>query len=349
MKNFGHILSFLAAALLMGAAASCDPVKCEECTGLDEAPKRHVVLSVGGDAAVTKVFDVEDWQEHRVNSCRLYVFSAEGYQIGHWDNDDGIFDFYLTDGYYDFVAVVNKEGLPGVEATRDDLLQVEVPIEENRLGGMVMTGWLRNHEIFGDEKITVEVKRLVAKVSFVLRSAFEGNMADYSFNVDEIYMTNVPGVTDIGLVNTARPAGDVWYNRMIWDAEAASKMAYPSDMLYQAYDKALAPGDTVRSGPVFYVYPNHVSEDDHRKDEWTPRCTRFVVSARLNGKRTYYAVTINDKDNNGVRRNKHYHLDVTVKDWGTEHPEDNPRDYGAINARFTVDDWDEGGDTAKHF
>ena len=342
IKRFITILGLFS----MFAVASCDSIKPSGCRECDMEEQHRVVVTLGGNAVVrTKVYGVTDTLERVVRNSRLYVFSSDGYQINNWDATSGEVEFYLTDGTYDFVAVCNVDGLPGTEATRQDLYDFMVPIEKNSLapevGGFAMVGTLKEHIIKADEKITVEVKRLVSKVSFTVRTAFDDHMAAYPFLVEAVYMTNVVGITDLGLSYRKPKAADPWYNKLNYAPADSTGTAYPEEMIYGSFHKELAPGDSISSGHVFYVYPNG-SEDSRDTTAWSPRCTRFVVKARLNGTVTYYAVTI-DRNGSGVVANKHYHMDVTIKSWGTDHPEENPDDLGSMIPTIRIEDWKDGG------
>lgn len=342
--------SIFGAALIMALllAFGCDSIKpdrCKECA--EEKDLRHVTVVLDGIATIrTKVYGVTDTLERVVRNSRLYVFTQEGYQINNWDVSSGTVDFYLTEGTYEFVAVCNMTDLPGTDATRDDLFAVMAPIEKNSLkaetGGFVMVGTLPNHIIKDDEKITILVERLVSKVSFKVRTGFEDFMGSYPFVVEAVYMTNVAGTANLGPEHVKLQADDPWYNRMNYEPrDSSDKRKYPEEMLYGAFHKELANGDSISSGHVFYVYPNR-SEDNRDTTAWTPRCTRFVVKARINGTPTYYAVTLNS-NGHGVAQNKHYHIDLTIKNWGTDHPEENPDDMGAMEPLIRVEDWKDGG------
>lgn len=340
------VIGLFAALLLAPSCESVKPDRCKECA-VETEDMRHVTVTLGGAArVVTKVYGVTDTLERVVRNSRLYVFTQEGYQINNWDASSGQVDFYLTDGVYEFVAVCNMTDLPGTEATREDLFAVMAPIEKNTLtpetGGFVMVGTLPDHIIKADEKITVLVERLVSKVSFKVRTAFEGYMARYPFVVEAVYMTNVVGNTNLGPDHVKLPGDGPWYNRMNYEApDSTGARPYPEDMLYGEFRKEMAAGDSISSGHVFYVYPNP-AEDNRDTTAWTPRCTRFVVKARMNGTVTYYAVTLN-LNGRGLAANKHYHMDVTIKSWGTDHPEDNPDDLGSMEPTIRVEDWKDGG------
>jgi len=344
---------FVFTALALVALPSCEGIK-GNCSTCQDADKNKVTISLGGDAVAkirpsTKVVDVTEYDETNVESCRLFVFTQEGAQIDQWSAQDGNFEFYLADGVYEFLAVVNLDGLPDKKATRDEILATMVPIEKSSLGSFVMAGRLKDHIIKDDEKITIEVRRLASKVSFHIETAFEDYMAEYPFHVDGIYMTNIVGEVDLGLDSTSPADAGKWYDQMNFNQKAAEKCPWPQDMYYGKYDVTMENGDELTSGHVFYIYPNS-STDNHDKEVWGPRCTRFVIAATLNGRRTYYPVTLYDKDKHiGVRENKHYHINVTIKSWGYDHPEDEQGDYGAIAMTMTVSDWDDGSNVEKWF
>lgn len=324
---------------------SIKPVRCKECA--EDKDMRHVTVTLGGEARIlTKVYGVTDTLERVVRNSRLYVFTQEGYQINNYDATSGQVEFYLTDGVYEFVAVCNMTDLPGTEATREDLFAMMAGIERNTLtpevGGFIMVGALPDHIIKEDEKITVLVERLVSKVSFKVRTDFEDFMTEYPFMVDAVYMTNVPGTTNLGPSHIKLKADDPWYNRMNYEpVDTTGKRPYPEEMLYGAFHKEMANGDSIASGHVFYIYPNP-HEDNRDTTVWSTRATRFVVKARINNNVTYYAVTLN-KDGRGVAANKHYHIDLTIRNWGTDHPEENPDDMGSMIPSIKIEDWKDGG------
>lgn len=346
-KKLGFFVMTCLALLLAGG---CEGIgsNCRECSA---EGMRKITVRLGGEASIgTRVVDVTDYDETMVNSCRLFVFSQEGVQIDQWSAADGNFEFYLTDGIYEFIAVVNYDGeLPDKKATREDLLAFRVPIEKSSLGNFVMVGRLREHVIEADEKITIEVRRLVSKVSFMIESAFEDYMASYDFTIDGIYMTNIVGDVNLGVTDSVLVDTRKWYDQMNYDASVAQECPWPEEMYYGSFRKKLEPGEQAVSGHVFYIYPN-ASGDNHDKEVFSPRCTRFVVAAKLNGRRTYYPVTLYDKETHvGVLQNKHYHVVVTVKNWGYDHPEDDPSEYGAMEVSFKVMDWGDGGWQQKVF
>lgn len=327
MKKIILYITTIFAALSL--PAGCEKLPCRDCE--EQEGLRRVTLHVGGGAG-TKVTGVTAEQEAAVRKCALYVFSSsDGRLVGSWSGTGGVFTVYLLDDKYDFVAVANKDNLPAGDVTRRALEGTPAPLAENAPGSFVMTGSLTNHEVFADEKLTVEVQRLVAKVSYVIRQRLEGSFAGHPFVVDDIYMTNVAADGDLG---ATKAVSGKWYNPMLFDPQTAAGYDYPIEMLRSGVTAEMAPGDTLASGDVFYIYPNS-AEDNHSKTEWTPRCTRLVVAAHLDGIPVYYAATIPV-----VLPNRHYHIDMTIKSRGSDHPEDL---LDELALQVTVQCWENGG------
>jgi hypothetical protein len=322
------LIYYSGVTLLLLSLLSCEH---GEGTEPENTELRHV--RVGLSAMVeTRARDVTDQQESAVTESTLYVFSRDGRMVGCYTSRSGLFDFYLTDETYDFVAVANKQEMPS-SLTRDELSALPTRLDENAPGRFIMVGSLPNHVVQEDEKLTVGVQRIVSKVSYKIRTKFTGTLATKSFTVDEIYLTNVAGENVLGL--TGAPAGsDRWHNRLDRTASAGAAL---DDLLYGRLGVAMAPVDSIWSGHTFYVYLN-ASPDSHDKSAWSPRCTRFVVKATLDGRTTYYPVTIPS-----TVSNKHYHIDLTISNYGVDHPEDIAQESAYLDAVVSVSTWEDGG------
>lgn len=307
---------------LLAAAAGCDKEPCAACQE-EEAEIRHVVFE-----------SERDGEDYQVGECRLYVFSPTGELIGSHAASDGAFDFFLTDDVYDFEAVVNKAGLPSAGVTRSQLLSTLTTLAENAPDHLVMRGTLDAHRIETDEKITVEVERIAAKVSCVLHTAFPERLAALPFEIDAIYLTNVAGAQLLSLADLTPDASSIWYNKM--DAQDPGEDT-PYDLIFKPIGRRMGPAETLDTGISLYAYPNACA-DDHSRAAWSARCTRLVVRARLGERLTYYPVTLDP-----VLPNRHYRVDLTIAGFGVEHPEDRLSDYAAVFPSLTVVPWDDGG------
>ena len=230
------------------------------------------------------------------------------------------------------MAVANKPQLPA-SPTREELFSQPTTLAENSVGHFVMVGSLPDHIIQGDEKITVGVRRVVSKVTYKIRTAFTGTLATKPFRIDEIYLTNVAGENNLGFSGQPDAAG-AWYHPMNRTSANAGTV---DDLLYGRLDVAMAPVDSIWTGHTFYLYPN-ANPDSHDKEQWSARCTRFVVKATLDGTTTYYPVTIPVS-----AVNKHYNIDLTISNYGVEHPEDIPQKNEYLDVVITASEWEDGG------
>lgn len=328
MKRF----LFVTGALLV-AALGCDREPCAVCT--DEFQARHVSLALAGCALPTKSSDSQSPEESWVAESVLYVFSRTGALVDSYASTEGRFDFYLTDELYDFVVVANRTDLPRTEVSEETLSALPVRLADNAVGNFQMAGSLAKHLIEADEKITVEVSRLVGKVSYTIRTAFTGTLAGKEFRVEDIYLTNVSGENDLGLSRCAPTSDALWYNRM--DLDDPPLPDYPARLLQAHLDRRMAASDSLTDGPCFYPFPNE-SPDSHDRAKWGSRCTRLVVRATLGGRATYYPVTFPR-----IERNHHYAVDLTISNYGVEHPEDPVSSYAGVAASVTVAEWSDGG------
>lgn len=328
MKHFLFV-----AAVFLAAAAGCDREPCAACP--ENFATRRIFLELEGSALRTKASEVPSLAESNVVRSTLYVFNRSGALVDSYSSSDGRFDFFLTDEVYDFVVVVNKAGLARTDVTESGLLATRTTLSENAVGNFVMVGTLAGHLVEADEKITVEVARLVGKVTYTVRTAFTGPLAAKEFRVEDIYLANVVGEHDLALSDLRPGAAACWYNRMMLDDPPQADC--PVELLAARIGRRMAAADSLVGGHSFYPYPNEC-EDSHDREGWGSRCTRFVVKATLDGKTTWYPVTLAQ-----VRRNCHYHVDLTISNYGVEHPEDPVSSYSGMTASVSVADWTDGG------
>ena len=324
------IIAFLAAASML-AAVSCEvQERCDGCGG------SRVSVQLGGSIPVvtTRVAGATEAQETAVSGVQLYVFSSsDGKFVERYDSPAGRFEFYLPNSTYDFLAFVNCPELPANPSTRADLEKVVTRLEDNAAGNFQMWGSLDRRVIQKDEQFTVEVKRLVAKVTYVVRVNMKSAaLAAIPFHVKGVYMTNVCGENTYALDGAPQSAG-VWFDKRNYDQSRVSDALLASG----AMDVVVPQGDSIQTGHTFYPYPNPWPDPEDRSG-WSTRRTRFVVKADIGGTTTYYPVTIP-----GVERNKHYQIDLTITGWGVEDPEDIPGTSYLAEVGITVADWDDGG------
>ena len=143
---------------------------------------------------------------------------------------------------------------------------------------------------------------------------------------------------DAGQKNLNAGLQDVEQNVQTISAYVESDLDGLEDQKLQAHlDRRMAASDSLTDGPCFYPFPNE-SPDSHDRTKWGSRCTRLVVRATLGGRTTYYPVTFQR-----IERNHHYAVDLTISNYGVEHPEDPVSSYAGVAASVTVAEWSDGG------
>ena len=285
-------------------------------------PERHSL------AEEVPVRNVSVAYEEAVTGSRLYVCLSEtGEMVAAYPSDNGECAFWLPDETYDFCAVVNAPDLASWYGTRDELLSAVTRLDENTPEALIMTGVLTNHVVQEDEKITVGVRRVAAKVTFTLHTDFDSIVVFDRFLVRSAYLTNVVATAD--LLGRPLPEG-LWYNKMGYTGDCLD------GMLQAEIGRMMERCDSLVSETAFFAYPNACA-DSRDKALWSPRRTRLVVEAQLDSVVTYYPVTFPE-----IKPNTHYHVDITLKYLGTEHPEDEPVDHRFTSVSIRVEPWAAG-------
>lgn len=324
--------SIIVLAAVVLPLVSCDiyQEKCGECSG------SRVSVSLGGSvsAATTRAEGVRSEDESAVNSVQVYAFSSsDGKFVDRAAGTAGSIEFYLLNSTYDFLAFVNCPELPSAPETRSDLESIVSELAENSAGSFQMCGSLERQTIQADSRLTVDVRRIVAKVTYVCRVEMKSaSLAALPFRVRGIYMTNVCGENNYAL-NAAPDISGIWYNRRnLEDSGSVAELISSGEM-----DVIVPQGDSIQTGHSFYLYPNPWPDPDDRGG-WSLRRTRFVLKADIGGVTTYYPVTVPE-----VERNRHYEIDLTITGWGVDDPEDIPGISSPAEVEIRVAEWEDGG------
>ena len=193
---------------------------------------------------------------------------------------------------------------PSAVTSPDDLAEKVASLEDNEPGRLLMYGETVLMPTAGADVKTIQVRRLVSRVDVQGVSVDFSACPDWSgktFLLKHIYVTNACRNStygaDILSVSSARSA---WYNTMGWHgggAVSAAMDALLGDRDINASVDAAHPYSVSHS---FYFYPNPVEDDDRRTDAWSPRCTRLVIEASVDGETFYYPIDIPPVERNSV-------------------------------------------------
>lgn len=322
MKRSVTLSVALAAVLLAGCVEKSE---CEKCGAYS------VKVDLGGSPA-TRAHNVSPEEDAAVVDCRLYVFDSRGSLVTSLDNASGSFEFYLEKGTYSLDAICNARGRIVQPTDRSSLLSTVSALADNSPGSFQMYGCTENLKVDSDLNVTVEVRRLVAKVQGIVRTKWQSPaLAALPFKVTRIFLTNVQGENNYARTGWQGDDG-LWYNKR-------NLASSPVDSLLDSgpMERLLGDSDSLVTDLSLYPYPNRHADPSDRSN-WSARCTRWVVETQLGDKTCYYPVTLPT-----VESNKRYWIDLTVTKPGVKDPEDIPTEEGYVEVAIKVAPWDEGG------
>ena len=373
------ILAAASAALLVLAAASCG--KDASAGGAAPVPSVPVSLSVGIHGSGTKVTGVtsnDPATEAKVNTLQVLVFKDGGLTLDGYASVSGADHLSVdcTAGERKVYAVVNAADLSAV-AKESELLST-VSALANEVSNFQMIGSL-TATVKQDAAVSVSVRRLASRI--VLRSIKNSlpNAAQAgSFFIEAVYLTNAAG--DAPFSTDPSYAVSSWYNKRGY--QASNNLG---SFTFDAVTDASSSPVKVNAGASYsvphflYAYPNASTDASCKAaayssltdaelglaagateaqrseaiqalplpDSWSPRSTRLVVKALIDGEHYVYPIPLPV-----LQGNRSYEIDILeLTRLGNRSDSDEPTDGEpseeeqdvegvAQGFRITVTDWD---------
>ena len=310
------------------AASSCSlQPPCEVAEPVrDEKTRVTVTVSRGA----TRATGVKEDEEAAVNSLQVLVFHSDGSidAVGKASGDS--LTVNVTAGKDKRLwAVANAPDLSGV-SREEELCGSISRLTDNSIGSFVMCGKTVS-DIIGDTGVSIELVRMVAKVSLkgVTRQFDAPGLAARPLTVKGIYLINVSSALRLD------GGGEVtdWLNRGKFESSGADGLLSDKNLSIQ-----LSNGVTYSCLHSFYCYPNPTSEDSVEQS-WSPRKTRLVLEAELDGGTCWYSLTFPQ-----ILRNCSYTIEnLTLSGKGSPTP-DTPYGRDPVSASVTVLDWASGSE-----
>ena len=230
----------------------------------------------------------------------------------------------LRTGEYDIEVIANYpvtgSGAVDVSAigSREAFHALKVTLDRNAPGAFVMAGTTEDGDgkripfrvvrlPDGDvQEAGVHLRRLVSKVtvSGITRRFTNASLAAKPMTLKGIYLTNVYTEARYGADYAAGELGTVrslWYNALGWHKEGSAPASAGVDALVgkRDLDLSLVQGETVSPEVNLYFFPNPMRPSaDIPSSGWTgtPRCTRLVVWAQVEGRDCFYPATLPKED-----------------------------------------------------
>lgn len=268
--------------------------------------------------------------ERFIGNTFFYIFDDKGEFVARYQSPVGTFSFYVTEGNYRFYTFVNIEQMIEAPANEAELLSQKISFTQNNPAAFVMHGFQEQY-ISRDDFVKIRVKRQMCKIMYSVTVGWENEgIINPTFHLEDVRVTNIPGVMDF--TGTYQPSSeDVWYNKMgELDPETAA-FFYVQDrrdiLEYELYE----------SPNVLYAFPNATVKDDRNLEIWSPRFTRLVFRAILDGQEWWYPVSLPD-----LKPNYCYQVKVEIGNEGGHDAESQVPKYEKIRSQIIVKEWEAG-------
>lgn len=286
-----------------------------------------VTVDVHGNMPTKATSGVSATNEAKLNSLQLFVFDSAGEIETYQKGVVSTFTMNISTGKKDFIVLANCPDL-GSTPTKNELLAVTSKLENNTTSSFEMVG-TKSTDITGKTSVSVELKRLVSKVSIQkITPAFSSPyLAGQEFKVQGIYLTNVVGSNNYA----ANATSFTWFNKLQKDASNPA-----ASITQDAVSQVITASSPYTVAHTFYCYPNPTSTDAQTAT-WSERHTRLVVEATLGGQVCYYPIVLP-----AIERNKTYTIsNLIISKKGSEHPWEDIK-TADIDYTISVSDWETG-------
>lgn len=312
------------AAVAAAALAACVKTEVEDKQGTEEMVSLEIVMP----ASATKIAGAGGDDEMTVSDYQVFIYDAESRMLEAYATPSPTSEtvsMTCTSGSKNVVVLANAPDMSSV-VSYDRLVQTRSQLSDNSPGKLVMEGDVSVELTALNNKVTVELKRIVSKVVLKkIETDFElPAYDDMDFILKSAYLINVAG--DRAYLAPSTPL--TWYNKL------ENKDEHKSLLWGLLGDTNLRGVNVYETMHHFYCYPNFFTTDAN-STEWSPRPTRLVVEAELGGKTYYYPVKMED----GLRQNTEYYVSMKIIRPGSTSPEQDMEKSAAV---FTIDvkGWD---------
>ncbi len=319
---------FILAAIAVSSLAACSERLGEEQLKSGEA----VNLEISVSGAATKATNVTT--EKKVNTLQVFVF-GEGKRLEAYESVSGAesLDISILTGTKIIHALVNAPAVKGV-VDYDDFYGKLSKLSDNTLSNFVMEGRKQVTVKTTDMSETIEVSRMVSKISLVkVENKLDDVYSGVEFKLKRAYLINVAADRKYAAEGQTVPAPASWLNMMKYTDGLP-------ELTCGTYAEVIASKSVSAIKHSFYCYPNPTSGDTSSAT-WSARRTRLVVEVELDKTLYYYPVTLPV-----LAQNTEYQVSLVVTRPGSNGP-DIPYNPGDAAVSIKIADWVDGKDVTE--
>lgn len=311
--------SVMAAAALVGCNKNEAPA-----AGEQQGKSVSITVGVGGGTKAIGITDNDPAGEGKVNDLQVFVFQKDnGQRDGYNKAAASSVEVECTIGEREIYAVVNCPDWEDA-VTKAELLAKVSEFSRNTLTNFQMIG-SKVETLTTSSAVTIDVNRFAGRVVVKnIENALTGSYADKDFNIDAIYLINVPGKMLLDLSDATTP---IMYNQHKFETGTMDALVYDA---VNANIKTA--GTKHETAHYFYSYP-HLNPEGSEADH-----LRLVIEATLDGTKTYYPINIKGDDGKFLS-NKSYEINnVKITRLGSTDP-NKPVEKATLTFSINVVNW----------
>lgn len=310
-------------------AASCDKfAPGYNSKTMDQEAEALLSLTVS-DTFFTKASGVNPTQEKHINDVQVFVFSSDGTLDAYQAVQGTSLQVRCTSGpkrLYVFANAPSLASYSGESALKGALTL----LKDNYAGSFVMTSGLKEVNISaGNNNMPVVVSRIAARVEIakITNAMSSAQHQGKTFKVLAAYLTNVAANTSYD--DSALPTD--YYNKMGYHSSEVDALVYDN----YSGGITLSLNQSINDPHYLYAYPNPSTDATTNGGTWSPRSTKLVIKASLDGVVYYYPIVIAAP----LVSNKSYRIEELKITRPGSQDEDTPVSIADCSFTLTVSDW----------
>lgn len=312
-------------------AASCDKAEpSQSFESLDGKAQAVLELTVN-DSYYTKASGVNPSEEKRVNDVQVFLFSSDGTLDAYESVQGTTLQVRCTSGPKKLYVFANAPSLAGY-AAESALKSAVTRLSDNYAGAFVMTSGLREVNVSaGNNSMPVTVSRVAARVEIakITNAMSSAQHQGKTFKVLAAYLTNVAANTSYDL--SSLPTD--YYNKMGYHSSEVDALVYDN----YSGGMQLSWKQSISDPHYLYAYPNPSTDASTNGGSWSPRSTKLVIKASLDGAVYYYPIVIATP----LVGNKSYRIEELKITRPGSISEDVPVSIADCSFTLTVSDWSQ--------
>ena len=285
-------------------------------------------------------------KEKEIHSVKLYIFDKDGKleSAPDFHSFDNIAQVKIETflGPKTIWALVNHNVInqPKIKTIKD-LESIPFYLAENNhnAGIYVMIGKTSCNIGVGENECNINVERIFSRIAVTKIKV--DNFPFENIKIKNIFLSNI--VVNYS-IDGKFPLQ--WENKFGRSGGESSDIidkdwhySYHPNFTFKELDATISNYDPFVKGlpALLYCYPNPTTNDTFGvSNNFTPRKTRLIITAIIDGETCYYPITFEK-----LEKNTTYTVEVTLKSIGLPEP-DASSEKGTIIASLTINNWEQG-------